>query len=120
LLIKGLVSRADAGVPEDGSGRDGCGVECHATAEAFALAAIFKVTPLVIFESRGPEDQPEDLKKVQQELDAAIKDADTASDRLDRQAKILAYLRGRVEKIAWRMNEAAAQQQREEQSGSEA
>ena len=80
-------------------------------AEAAALARIFGVPALAVFESDGPEDQPEEISELQRQLDEANMRADRAKDSLYRQAETFAYLRGEVEKVAWRMNEAAARRQ---------
>lgn len=88
-------------------------------AEAVALAHIFKVPPLAIFEGPGPEDQPENIAKLQRELDMAEESARRRRDEIDSAAEYYAAEVSRVKQIAESINRSAAQQERQHQRGSE-
>jgi len=88
-------------------------------AEAVALAYIFKVPALAIFEGAGPEDQPENIAELQRELDMAEQSARLRRDEIDSAAEYYAAEVSRIKQIAERINRSAAQQERQRQSASE-
>lgn len=88
-------------------------------AEAVALAHIFKVPALAIFEGPGPTDQPEEIARLQRELDMAEQSARHRRDEIDAAAAYYAAEVSRIKQIAERINRSAAQQERQ-QRGTEA
>ena len=77
-------------------------------AEASALATVFRMPIMAVFELSLPEDQPADIQERQDQLEEARKAADSAREQLYSVAERHAHLLDRVEKLVLRMNEEAA------------
>jgi transcriptional regulator with XRE-family HTH domain len=82
-------------------------------AEATALAAVFKMPIMAVFELSLPDDQPAELEQRQKDLEAARKSVDASRDMLYHVAERHAYQLAEVEKLALRMNEDTAREERE-------
>lgn len=89
-------------------------------AEAAALAYIFAVPPLAIFEGRPPEGYPESIKDLQLALEKQKASAGRLAHVLESTAKQYAVELALIHGIAQEMNRAAAEEQREQESGPEA
>ncbi|WP_197506996.1 helix-turn-helix domain-containing protein [Mycobacterium sp. 852002-50816_SCH5313054-b] len=89
-------------------------------AEAAAIAYIFDVPPLAIFESRPPEGYPDTIKDLQVALDRQKESAKRVARDLENTAKQYAVELAMVHGIAYEMNQSAAQGQMEQASDAEA
>lgn len=78
-------------------------------AEAVALAHVFRVPALAIFEGDGPEGQPEDIATLQRQLARAKESAERRREEIDYAAKDYAAEVSRVAQLANRMKQAATQ-----------
>jgi transcriptional regulator with XRE-family HTH domain len=89
-------------------------------AEAAAIAYIFGVPPLAIFQGRPPEGYPDTIKELQEALRRQEESAKRVADQLNSVAKQYAVEKALVSQIAHEINRAAAQEQKEQENGPEA
>lgn len=83
-------------------------------AEATALAEVFDMPIMAVFEMSVPSDQPEELAQRQKELEVARKYVDQSRDSLYSAAERHAYLLAEVEKLIVKMNDDTVRRQGEE------
>lgn len=88
-------------------------------AEAAALAFIFRVPPLAVFHSPGPEEQPEQLKDLQLQMNRAEERLEHVAKALDHTGAIYATSVAHIQMLARRINEAAVEDETERESASE-
>ena len=77
-------------------------------AEATALAEVFEMPIMAVFELSLPEDHTRDLDSRRRELEQARKRVDHSRDNLYSVAQQHAYLLAEVEKLILRMNQDVA------------
>lgn len=88
-------------------------------AEAAAIAYIFGVPPLAIFQARPPEGYEETIKELQQALRQQEESAKRVGENLESTAKQYAVEIARLSQIAYEINRAAADEQKHHGNNSE-